>query len=88
LPYVTPEFRWPEDRTCAVWTDWDLLGSKVFGSKELIEELRRHPDLETLDWFPVRVHLPSPPAPPGRFEIRIRELREKQRKAAEERLKK
>ena len=88
LPDVTPEFWWPEDRTWVVWTDWDLLGSKVFGSKELIEELRRHPDLETLDWFPVRVHPPSPPGPPSRLEIRGQELLEKQRKAAEERLKK
>jgi hypothetical protein len=87
LPDVTPEFWWPEDRAWVVWTDYDLLGSKVFGSSELIEELRRHPDLETLDWFPVRVHPPSPPGPPGRLEIRAQELREKQRKAAEERLK-
>lgn len=85
-PSVTPEFWWPEDRAWVVWTDWDLLGSKVFGSRELIEELRRHPDLETLDWFPVRVLPPSPPAPPGRLEIRAQELREKQRKAAVERL--
>lgn len=62
LPDVTPEFWWPEDRAWVVWTDYDLLGSKVFGSKELIEELRRHPDVETLDWFPVRLHPPTPPA--------------------------
>lgn len=60
LPEVTPEFWWPEDRAWVVWTDWDLLGSKVFGSRNLIEKLRRHPDLETLDWFPVQVHAPSP----------------------------
>ncbi|MCP1413673.1 hypothetical protein [Paenarthrobacter sp. A20] len=53
-PYETPEFWWPEDRSWLVWTDWDLLGSKVFGSKELIEALRRHPELEALDWFPTR----------------------------------
>lgn len=88
LPDETPEFWWPEDRAWVVWTDYDLKGSKVFGSKELIEELRQHPDLETLDWFPVRVHPQSPPAPPGRFEVRIQKLREEQRKAAEERLRK
>ncbi|MDR6437479.1 hypothetical protein J2790_002622 [Paenarthrobacter nicotinovorans] len=65
LPNHTPEFWWPEDRAWAVWTDWDLLGSKVFGSKELIETLRRHPDLETLDWFPVRAD-PQTPLDPVR----------------------
>ncbi|WP_311214273.1 MULTISPECIES: hypothetical protein [unclassified Arthrobacter] len=60
LPNPTPEFWWPEDRAWVVWTDWDLLGSKVFGSKELIESLRRHPDLETLDWFPVRADRQTP----------------------------
>ncbi|MET3367376.1 UNVERIFIED_CONTAM: hypothetical protein ABIE34_000597 [Jeotgalibacillus campisalis] len=56
LPNRTPEFWWPEDRAWVVWTDWDLLGSKVFGSKKLIETLRSHPDLETLDWFPAQTH--------------------------------
>jgi hypothetical protein len=46
----TPEFWWPEDRSWVVWTDWDLMGTKVFGTSSLINQLREHPDVETLDW--------------------------------------
>lgn len=88
MPDVTPEFWWPEDRTWVVWTDWDLLGSKVFGTKDLIDAIRRHPDLETLDWVPTRIRPPVPPGSPSRLQVRGQELREKQRTAAEERLKK
>jgi hypothetical protein len=46
----TPEFWWPEDRSWVVWTDWDLMGTKVFGGHGLVQQLREHPDIETLDW--------------------------------------
>jgi hypothetical protein len=46
----TPEFWWPQDRSWVVWTDWDLEGTKVFGSNSLIQHLRQHPKIEPLDW--------------------------------------
>lgn len=47
----TPEFWWPEDGSWVAWTDYDLEGTKVFGSHDLVQSLRDHPDIETLDWF-------------------------------------
>lgn len=46
----TPEYWWPEDRSWVVWTDWDLEGTKVFGSHDLVQSLRNHPNIETLNW--------------------------------------
>lgn len=50
--YLTPEFWWPEDHSWLVWTDFDLTATRVFGEKNLVESLRNHPDLETLEWEP------------------------------------
>ena len=50
----TPEFWWPEDRAWLVWTDWDLMGTKVFGNHEMVGTLRDHSDIETLDWREAR----------------------------------
>lgn len=49
---MAPHWWWPQDRAWLVWTDWDLSGTKVYGSAALIEELREHPVLETIDWHP------------------------------------
>lgn len=49
---MAPHWWWPEDRAWVVRTDWDLSGTKVFGSAALIDELREHPVLETIDWQP------------------------------------
>jgi hypothetical protein len=53
---VTPELWWPENRAWLVWSDYDLMGSKIFGSRALIQQVREHPDIETLDWFPDSAH--------------------------------
>jgi hypothetical protein len=79
----TPEFWWPVDRAWVVWTDYDLMGSKVFGSKPLIDALRSDPKIKTLDWQQVRIHPPGPPRPPGQLELRIQKLREEQAMADE-----
>jgi hypothetical protein len=52
----TPELWWPEDRSWLVWSDWDLLGTKIFGSHALIQQIREHQDIESLDWFPKAAH--------------------------------
>ncbi|WP_347661030.1 hypothetical protein [Micromonospora sp. B9E7] len=48
--WFSPTNLWPEDRSWMVWTDYDLQGSKVSGSKSLIEAVERHPVLETTAW--------------------------------------
>lgn len=48
----TPANIWPADRSWLVYTDYDLWATKVSGSSKLINELRAHPLLETLDWAP------------------------------------
>lgn len=70
----TPELCWPEDRAWVLWTDYDLMGTRVFGSKDLLDALRASPDIETLDWRRVRLRPPSPPRPPSRMEMRFQEL--------------
>ena len=47
---ASPTNFWPSDRSWFVYTDWDLLGTKVSGPAELIEALRMHPTLEVLDF--------------------------------------
>ncbi|MEM9656289.1 MAG: hypothetical protein AAGA65_29685 [Actinomycetota bacterium] len=46
----TPSNFWPDDRSWFVYTDWDLMGTKVSGSRRLIEALSSHADLETILW--------------------------------------
>ena len=46
----TPSNFWPDDRSWFVYTDWDLWGTKVSGSSELIEAVAEHAGLETLAW--------------------------------------
>lgn len=46
----TPSNVWPADRSWFVWTDWDLDGTWVAGSAELVDSVRRHPVLETVEW--------------------------------------
>ncbi|WP_374010552.1 hypothetical protein [Leifsonia sp. LS-T14] len=47
---ATPSNFWPVDRSWFVWTDWDLLGTKVSGAEELVLRLDAHPGLEVIDW--------------------------------------
>lgn len=70
----TPELWWAEDKAWVLWTDYDLMGTRVFGSDDLIEALGGSPDIETLDWRRVRLRPPSPPRPPSRMEMRFQEL--------------
>jgi len=44
----TPGNIWPEDRSWLVYTDYDLLGTKVSSSTHLVERLESDPELETL----------------------------------------
>jgi hypothetical protein len=46
----TPSNIWPMDRSWFVWTDWDLWGTKVSGSQELIAAINAESELETIDW--------------------------------------
>ena len=46
----TPSNIWPDDRSWFVWTDWDLSGTKVSGSKALIDAIRHRSELETITW--------------------------------------
>ncbi|MGA1835373.1 hypothetical protein VD659_00440 [Herbiconiux sp. 11R-BC] len=48
----TPSNFWPTDRSWFVYTDYDLFGTRVSGSAELIAALEAHPQLETLRWEP------------------------------------
>lgn len=47
---ATPSNFWPDDLSWFVYTDWDLLATKVSGSPQLIEALATCPDLETVVW--------------------------------------
>jgi len=52
-PYSSsPTNLWPADRSWFVWTDWDLQGTKVSGSRALIRATRSTDQLETVDWTP------------------------------------
>ncbi len=46
----TPSNFWPEDRSWLVYTNWDLLATKVSGPVSLVERLELEPALETLRW--------------------------------------
>jgi len=41
---------WPVDRSWFVWSDWDLLGTKVSGSRELVAAVKANSSLEAVDW--------------------------------------
>lgn len=49
---VSPSNFWPVDRSWYVWTDWDLMGTRVSGSASLIEQVKRAPLLEAIEWQP------------------------------------
>ncbi|MBQ1037193.1 hypothetical protein [Micromonospora sp. C81] len=50
-PYpFSPTNLWPTDRSWLIWTDYDLQGTRISGSRSLIEAVRSHPALETVDW--------------------------------------
>ena len=60
-PYAfSPSNLWPADRSWFVLTDYDLQGTKVSGSTELVEAVRSHPGLETAEW---PTHRGGPPLP-------------------------
>jgi len=46
----SPNNIWPFDRNWFVLTDYDLMATKVSGSRELIEAIAADPDLETVHW--------------------------------------
>lgn len=46
----TPTNIWAVDRSWFVYTDYDLLATKVSGPKLLIDRLRAHPDIESKTW--------------------------------------
>jgi hypothetical protein len=48
----TPSNFWPHDRSWFAWTDWDLWGTKISGSRGLIDAVRAEPELETVTWAP------------------------------------
>jgi hypothetical protein len=79
----SPELWWPEDRAWVLWTDYDLMGTRVFGTKDLIDALRASPVVETLDWHQVRLRPPAPPRPPSLLRQRILELMAEQEPAEE-----
>lgn len=55
-PYpFSPTNLWPTDRSWFIWTDWDLFGTKVSGSEQLVEAVKSHSALETVDWSPAQV---------------------------------
>lgn len=74
----SPELWWPEDRAWLLWTDYDLMGTRVFGSKDLIDDLHASADIETLNWHRVRLRPPAPPRPPNPMELRFQEVLAKQ----------
>lgn len=45
----TPNNIWPEDKSWFVYTDYDLMGTKISGTKELVDEIRANKDLETIE---------------------------------------
>ncbi|CAM4054638.1 hypothetical protein TSST111916_19965 [Tsukamurella strandjordii] len=46
----SPSNFWPIDRSWFVYTDYDLWGTEVSGSPELIAAVEAHQDLETVHW--------------------------------------
>jgi hypothetical protein len=45
---ATPEYWWPEDRAWCVHTDWDSAFTLIGGPEAAVEELGRHPEIESL----------------------------------------
>ncbi|RFA06568.1 hypothetical protein B7R21_19560 [Subtercola boreus] len=48
--HATPSNIWPIDRTWFIYTDWDLLATKISGPVELINAIEASPELETIRW--------------------------------------
>lgn len=46
----SPTNFWPRDRSWFVWTDWDLLGTKVSGDRTLISAIAERRQIETVTW--------------------------------------
>jgi hypothetical protein len=50
-PYdFSPTNLWPVDRSWFVWTDYDLEGTKVSGSRALVDSVDVAPTIESADW--------------------------------------
>ena len=45
---ATPEYWWPEDRAWCVHTDWDTAFTLIGGPEAAMEDLARHPEIESL----------------------------------------
>lgn len=48
--HATPSNIWPIDRTWFIYTDWDLLATKISGPVDLIDAIGASPELETIHW--------------------------------------
>lgn len=46
----TPTNVWPMDREWFLFMDQDLMAAKLSGPKHLIDNIRRDPVLETIEW--------------------------------------
>lgn len=62
---VSPSNWWPTDRSWFVWTDYDLTTTRVSGPRTLIQQVRAHPALETVDWHRADGKRSSRPATPN-----------------------
>lgn len=70
LPGFTPDNIWPADRSWLLWTDYDLWGTRLIGSPDLVAAIDADPELETVDFTfrrPPRRH--TPPGAPGTAAI-------------------
>ena len=48
----TPSNLWPTDKSWFVYTDWDLMATKVSGPAELVAAIEADDELESLRWEP------------------------------------
>ena len=46
----SPSNIWPQDRSWFVYTDWDLCGTRVSGTAQLIASVVADPQLETISY--------------------------------------
>ena len=55
--FTSPSNIWPVGQEWLVTTNWDLLGTRVCGSEDLVAALVDDPDLEAVmmnvEWYPV-----------------------------------
>ncbi|MEJ2865341.1 hypothetical protein [Actinomycetospora flava] len=47
---LTPDNIWPADRSWLLWSDYDLWGTRLIGSVDVVAAVDADPELETLDF--------------------------------------